>query len=428
MNEDLLHYMWKYQRVNRSMQTTDGKPIFVENPGWHNTDAGPDFFNAKVRIGNTLWAGNIEIHLKSSDWFLHRHNVDKAFDNIILHIVFEEDKSVFDKNGNKIPTIELKNIIDPDLIVNYKTFLNNKNPIPCSNLLKNVDNFVIFNWLEKLAVERLQDKTDYILSKLELNKNHWEQAFYEIFARNFGFKLNAEPFELLAKSLPQQYFAKSKNNLFQIEALLFGQAGMLEENFQDDYPNRLKAEYDYNRKKYKLKPIQKHLWKFLRIRPSNFPTIRIAQFANLIYKSDSLFSKLIECQNVKQLSALLHTECSNYWLDHYIFDKTSRRSKKQLHISSINLLIINTIIPFIFTYGKSRDDYKFTEKALELLSGLPPEKNHITEKFCKAGIEPKNAMQSQSMIQLYTGYCCNKKCLQCSIGAAILNDKKDFSG
>ncbi len=428
MTEDLLHYVWKYQRVNHSLQTTDGKPIFVENPGSHNTDAGPDFLNARVRIDDTLWAGNIEIHLKSSDWFQHRHHVDKAFDNIILHIVFEDDKTISDKNGQKIPTIELKNIIDPDLILNYKKFLENKNPVPCSNLIKNVDRFIIFSWLEKLAVERLQDKTDNIFRKLALNKNDWEQAFYEMLARNFGFKLNAEPFELLAKSLPQQYFAKSKNNLFQIEALLFGQAGLLEENFQDDYPNRLKAEYDYNRKKYNLKPFQKHLWKFLRIRPNNFPTIRIAQFANLIHKSNSLFSKIIECQTIEQLSALMHSECSGYWLDHSIFDKASRKSKKQLHKGSINLLIINTVVPFIFTYGKSRADFKFTDKALEFLSELPPERNYITEKFCKAGMEPNNAMQSQSMIQLYTGYCCHKKCLQCSIGASILNDKQGFSG
>ncbi|HNW89920.1 MAG TPA: DUF2851 family protein [Bacteroidales bacterium] len=420
MNEDLLCYIWKYQRFSANIFTTDGKQIKVESPGSANTDAGPDFTNAKIRIDNTLWAGNIEIHLRSSDWYAHRHEQDKAYDNIILHVVYEDDKPVFDKIGNKIVTVELKNTVDDQLISKYKKFAESKNTIPCSKLTDMVNEIIIYNWLENLAIQRLQVKTAIIFNKLSLYKNNWEQTFYEIFARNFGFNVNAEPFEMLAKTLPQQYFAKSKNNLFQIEALLFGQAGLLDDDFTDDYPKKLKTEYSYFQKKYNLKPIGKHLWKFLRIRPKNFPTIRLAQFASLIYKSNNLFSKILESRTHTEIYQLFDLDCSDYWQTHYVFDKLSAKSPKNPGKSTINLLIINTIVPFVFAYGKIKDDESFTERALEFLSVLPPEKNHFTEKFLLAGIKPLNAMQSQAMIQLFNEYCSNKKCLHCSIGDAVL--------
>jgi len=420
MNEDLLHYLWKYQRFNSNFATTDGRAIRVENPGSINTDAGPDFTNAKIRIDNTLWAGNVEIHLKSSDWFVHRHHLDKSYDNIILHVVHEDDKPIFDKTGNKIATVELKDFIDNLLIFNYKNFIESKNLIPCSKLIPHVNELIIFNWLEKIAIERLQNKTEIIFNKLKLNKNDWEQTFYEVFARNFGFNVNAEPFELLAKSLPQHCFAKSKDKLFQIEALLFGQAGMLSDDFADDYPAKLKTEYLYLQKRYGLTPVEKHLWKFLRIRPNNFPTIRLAQFASLIYKSNNLFSRVMESQSITDLYQLFDLDCSDYWHSHYVFDKVSRQSSKEPSKSTIDLLIINTIVPFMFAYGKIKEDENYTEKALEFLSGLPPEKNHMTAKFSDIGVKAVNAMQSQAVIQLYSNYCTKRKCLHCSIGDAVL--------
>lgn len=421
MNEDLLHYLWKYQRFKTNIYTTDGKAVSVENPGMKNTDAGPDFTNAKIRIDRTLWAGNVEIHLKSSDWFTHRHHLDKAYDNIILHVVHEDDKPVFDKKGNKIATVELKDSIDTLLISNYKNFIESKNAIPCSKLISQVSGLIILNWLEKTAIDRLQNKTEIIFNKLKLNKNDWEQTFYELMARNFGFNVNAEPFELLAKSLPQQYFAKSKDQLFQIEALLFGQAGMLADDLADDYPSKLKTEYLYLQKKYGLKPLEKHLWKFLRIRPNNFPTIRLAQFAGLIYKSRNLFSRVMESLSITDLYQLFDLECSDYWQNHYVFDKVSRPSSKKPAKSTIDLLIINTIVPFIFAYGKIKDDERHTEKAIELLTGIPPEKNHITAKFSAYGIKAENAMQSQALIQLYSHHCTQRKCLHCSVGDTVLN-------
>ncbi len=420
MNEDLLHYIWKYQRFSSALTTTDNKPIKVENPGRLNTDAGPDFINAKVHIDNTLWAGNIEIHINASDWYEHRHHQDEAYGNIILHVVFYDDKPVFDKNGNKVATLELKNHIDEQFMTGYKNFAGSKNAIPCARMTHKVKEIIISNWLEKLAIQRLQNKTETIFNKLSLNINNWEQTFYEVFARNFGFSVNAEAFELLAKSLPQQYFAKSKNNLFQIEALLFGQAGLLEKEFADEYPAKLKTEYLYLRKKYGLTPIEGHLWRFLRIRPNNFPTIRLAQFASLIHRSESLFSKVIESNSLSEINQLFDLTCSAYWHNHYVFDKATEPSSKKPVTTTINLLIINTIVPFIFAYGKTKNDENYTEKALDFLASLPPEKNRYTLQFSLAGIIASNAMQTQAMIQLYNDYCHPKKCLHCSIGDAIL--------
>ena len=420
MNEDLLHYIWKYQRFSSPIATTDNKAIKVENPGRINTDAGPDFTNAKVRIDNTLWAGNIEIHLNASDWYVHRHHQDEAYGNIILHVVYHDDKPVMDRNGNKVPTLELKNHIDQQLLSRYKDFAGSKNAVPCGNMAINVKEIIRLNWLEKLAIDRLQNKTETIFNKLNLNINNWEQTFYEVFARNFGFSVNAEPFELLAKSLPQQYFAKSKNNLFQIEALLFGQAGLLDKEFADEYPVRLKTEFLYLQKKYGLKPIEGHLWRFLRIRPNNFPTIRLAQFASLIHQSENLFSKVIESRSLPEVYHLFDLTCSAYWHNHYVFDKAAEPSSKKPTKSTINLLIINTIVPFIFAYGKTKNDENYTEKALDFLAALPPEKNRYTERYTATGIIPQNAMQSQAMIQMFNDYCQPKKCLHCSIGDAIL--------
>ncbi|HOY30601.1 MAG TPA: DUF2851 family protein [Bacteroidales bacterium] len=420
MNEELLYYIWKYQRFNTNLLTTEGIPFSVEHPGIRNSDAGPDFTNARIRIGKTLWAGNVEIHLRSSDWTSHKHHLDEAYNNIILHVVYEDDKPVFDKTGNKIATLQVKNIIDDLLVANYKNFAESKNPVPCSLSLNSVKEVIISVWLEKLAIERLQNKTEVIFNKLNLYKNDWEQSFYEVFARNFGFNVNSEPFELLAKSLPQKYFAKSKNNLFQLEALLFGQSGLLDDEFADDYPVKLRNEYQYLQKKYDLRPIEKHLWRFLRIRPNNFPTIRLAQFAGLIHRSANLFSKIIEAGTMAEIYELFDLRCSEYWQTHYVFDKSSERSPKNPGRSTINLLIINTIVPFVFAYGKIKGDDNYTERALTFLSTVPPEKNQFTEKFLQAGLKPVNAIQSQAMIHLFHEYCSNKKCLQCSIGDAVL--------
>jgi hypothetical protein len=424
MTEDLLHYIWRFQRFMGTLTTVEGKSLEIKYTGIYNTNAGPDFLEAKVCIGSTLWAGNIELHLRSSDWYQHKHHLDNAYDNIILHVVYEHDKDILDKNGNEVETLELKNFIDQELLDTYQRFIKNKDWIPCVGALGSVDEFIVSNWLESVAFERLQKKVEDIFGKLTLYKNNWEQVFYETIARNFGFNLYAEAFELLAKSLPLTYIAKHKNNLFQIEALLFGQAGFLDRTFKDEYPNKLKTEYDYLSKKFGLQPIANHLWKFLRNRPANFPTIRIAQFAYLLHRSSALFSKIIECDSVGQLRALFDFSCSDYWKNHYTFDVLSPYASKKPGKTTINLLLINTVVPFVFAYGKQKDDSRYIEKALDYLDELPAEKNSIIDNYKKYGLTAKNARQSQAMIQLYKFYCLPKSCLKCSIGDQILKPGK----
>ncbi|MCK9613844.1 MAG: DUF2851 family protein [Bacteroidales bacterium] len=420
MNEDLLHYIWRFQRLCPNLHTTENISISVEYPGLPNHDAGPDFTQAKIRIGTTLWAGNIEIHLNSSDWYSHRHFLNKAYKNIILHVVYNHDRDIFDVSGNLIPTLELKNFMNEHILENYKRFSANKNNIPCQSLLKNIDSFKIFAWLESQAVERLKYKSGHIKSSLSKTTNDWEQVIYELLAGNFGFNVNAVPFEMLAKSLAFKLFAKHKNHLFQIEALLFGQAGMLNDNFTDAYPANLKKEYEYLRKKYKIHPVEKHLWKFLRIRPGNFPTIRIAQFASFISKTDNLCSKIIEKETPDDFYKLMNVHCSEYWETHYLFDIPSVKKAKPLGRAAMNLIIINTIVPFMFVYGKEKSMPHICDRALDLLSGLPPEKNHIVKHFESSGFKPQNALQTQALIQLYKNYCQAKKCLHCAIGDAVL--------
>jgi hypothetical protein len=420
MTEDLLHYIWRLQRFKGDLSTTEGRVLEIKHAGLYNTNAGPDFFGANIRIDATLWAGNVEVHLRSSDWFVHKHHLDKAYDNIILHVVYEHDKEIIDKNGNAVQTLELRNYIDQDLVLTYQKFIKAKDWIPCVRSLASVDEFIVTNWLESVSFERLQNKVEDIFRKLDLYKNNWEQVFYETIARNFGFNLFAEPFEMLAKSLPLAYIAKHKNNLFQLEALLFGQAGFLADTFKEEYPNKLKAEYDYLAKKFDLHPIDKHLWKFLRNRPNNFPTIRIAQFAFLMHKSSALLSKILECESVGELQTLFNFSCSDYWKNHYTFDVLSPYASKKPGKTTINLVLINTIVPFVFAYGKQKDDAGFIDKAMDFLDALPAEKNFIIDNFKKYGLKAKNARQSQAMIQLYKYYCLNKLCLQCSIGDQIL--------
>jgi len=420
MTEDLLHYIWKYQRFNTDLKTVEGSSFEVISPGTHNFNSGPDFLNAKIKINDTIWAGNVEIHIKSSDWFKHKHNMDMAYNTVIMHVVWENDDQVCDKKGNIISTLVLKNNIDSSLIERYKYFIENKSWIPCEKLLHTVNPFIIFSWLESLSIERLQDKTDAIFKKLLLSTNNWEKVFYEMLARNFGFNLNSDTFELLAKSLDIKYLAKHKNNLLQIEALFFGQAGLLNDDFMDEYPNTLKKEYLFLQNKFILKPIESHLWKFLRIRPGNFPTIRIAQFSSLIHKSSGLFSKIIEARSLREIQKFFMVDCSEYWETHYIFDVESKRKNKNLGSSSINLLLINTIIPFIFAFGSFKKEQRYKDKAIDFLDAINAEQNHIIRHFLKSGIVPENALQSQALIQLYHNYCLKKKCLNCSIGDALL--------
>ena len=421
MKEDLLHFVWRTKRFDLSdLKTTEGEEIQIQSFGEHNTHAGPDFFNAKIKIGETLWAGNVEMHLKSSDWNKHNHSEDRAYDNVILHVVLEEDEPIFRESGERIPALELKKRISEKLSKTYLKLLHNEYWIPCQHHFFEVSEMKRNIWLDRLLVERLESKTDIIHQRLEQNKQHWEETFYQFLARNFGVKVNNDAFEQLARATPLIHLSKHKNDLFQIEAMLFGQAGMLEENFKDDYPNRLKKEYHFLKKKYKLEPIDKVNWKFMRLRPANFPTIRIAQFAQLIFQSAHLFSKILEAENVEALEKLFQIEPSDYWKTHYTFDNESEEKPKKLGKTAIHLFIINTIAPFLFVYGRQKAETAFQDKALALLESLKPEKNSIIDGWKNLGVKPESAAQTQALLQLKNEYCNQKRCLECSVGATIL--------
>lgn len=421
MKEDLLHYVWRLQRFDSTeLQTTDGQSIQIQMIGEHNHHSGPDFTNARIEIGKTLWAGNVEMHLKASDWTSHQHQSDPAYDNVILHVVLDEDEKINRQNGSRIPCLELKKRISSKLSKIYQKFLHNEYWISCQHHFHEVGHMTKVLWLDRLLVERLEYKTIVIERLLQENTNNWETTFYQVLAKNFGVKVNAEPFERLARTLPLNILGKHKNDLFQIEALLFGQSGLLENDFDDEYPNRLKKEYQFLQKKYKLTPIEKRNWRFLRMRPANFPTIRIAQFAQLIFQSTHLFSKVLVAKNVREIQNMFELKLSNYWQTHYVFDKESVKRKKSLGKNAIHLFIINTITPFLFLYGKWKDEQSYTDRVFQLLEEVPAEKNNIISKWEELGMLPKSAYETQALLQLKNEYCTKKRCLECSIGCGIL--------
>ncbi|MCK4661287.1 MAG: DUF2851 family protein [Bacteroidales bacterium] len=421
INEEFLQFIWRNKLFkNKSLRTIAGENVEIINVGETNNDAGPDFFNAKIKTNNTIWAGNVEIHVNSSDWYKHSHHLDKSYDNVILQVVKKYDKEIFRSNGESIPTIELK--YSDDLFCNYNKLLKSENWIPCEKKFGKVDKFLIDFWLNSLTIERLEKKSNEIRLILERNKNNWEETFYQYLAKNFGFKVNSQPFEMLAKSIPLKYLAKHKNNLLQLEAILFGQAGMLSKEINDNYYLKLQKEYYFLKNKFQLVAIDEYLWKFLRIRPSNFPTIRIAQFANLVYKSSGLFSKIIEIKNFNDIKQLFEINASEYWDCHYTFTKKSKKRKKQLGNTAFNNIIINTIIPFLFIYSKAKDNELYKDLSLKFLEELPAENNSIISNWKSIGIKVPNAYYSQSLIQLKNEYCKFKKCLQCQIGNKIIKN------
>ena len=422
MTEDFLHFVWKFKMLIPPIFLKSGEEVHILSSGIHNHDAGPDFFNAQIRFGNTRWAGNVEIHINASDWYKHNHQDDPAYDNIILHVVYHADQKVYRRNKESIPTLELYEHIDENLLNKYLMMIGSPEHIPCKNIIKEVNPLVIRNMFERSLIERLEQKSIFILNKLVQNKYNWEQSFYEHLAGSFGLKVNAEAFELLAKSLPVKYLAKHRSELLQLEAMLFGQAGFLSNKYKDSYPNELKAEYLHLQRKFSFKPISLHHWKFLRLRPSNFPGIRISQFADLIHQSFSLFSRMLEVDDVHQLHQMLKVKASEYWNIHYRFDSKSifRPKTKSLGEGSRTLIMINTMIPFLFVYGTQKSDRSFCNRALQFLEDIRAENNKIIRIWKTSGIPVDTAFESQALLQLFNHYCRNKKCLDCKIGINLL--------
>jgi len=424
ITEDFLHYIWKFRLFNRmGLRTTDGEEIEVFSAGMAHTDGGPDFQNARIRIGETTWAGNVELHVSSADWNRHGHQTDGAYGSVILHVVYKDDKPVVMADGRKVPTLELHNRIPEELYQRYHQLIfSNQKFIPCEATLKTVNDMTMRNWLTRVLVERLEKKSAAVIEALAVNRGDWEETFYRFLAANFGFKINALPFEMMAKSLPQIILAKHKNYPLQIEALIFGQAGFLEDDFVDEYPRKLKEEYNFLRKKHKLVPVEKHLWKFLRMRPQNFPTIRLAQFAALVINSNHLFSKVLEIKDVAALRDLFaNSQVNEYWQTHYRFDAESKPASKNMGTGAVDILLLNTVATTLFSYGKHLQKQYFISRALALLEYLPGEKNNITDDFVTFGVKSTTAFDSQALLELKNSYCNHKKCLQCAVGNKVLN-------
>jgi hypothetical protein len=420
--EEFLHFIWQFRLYGaQKLRTTTGELIEVLQQGTLNKNAGPDFNKAKLIIGDTTWVGNVEIHIKSSDWLLHNHQIDSAYENVILHVVYEDDEPIFRKDGTILPVLILKGLFPLHLLDNYEQLITSTNNFPCEKQIHTVDEFLINGFLARVLVERLEQKSTEVYAKLATLKGDWDETFYHFMARNFGFKVNAIPMEMLAQSLPQQLFAKHKDNPLQIEALIFGQAGFLSQNFEDEYPNQLKREYQFLQKKYSLKPIDISLWKFMRMRPQNFPTLRLAQFAALIVNSNHLFSKILVMRDYRNSQVLFENlPVHPFWETHYHFNKQADKVSLQLGKSSIQNILINTLSLFLFAYGKALDQENFVTRSFYLLENIPAENNAIIKQYEDAGVLVKNAFNSQAILQLKKKYCNEKKCLTCGIGIKLL--------
>ena len=420
MTEEFLHYLWKFRLLNKELTTRSGESLTVIHPGEHNPDGGPDFLNARIRVGGTLWAGNIEMHVNEADWFRHNHHEDKAYENVVLHVVYEENPDVAKRIDERFPALIITGQYPENIFERYREFLQNRSWIPCEKLLPDHDPFYFQQWSPALLIERLEDRASQWRYLLEANRFDWAETLHQIIARSFGLKINTLPFELLAKALPLKIILKYKVDPFKLEALAFGQAGMLTKNFQEEYPRLLKDEYGYLADKHSLSPLDSSLWKFLRLRPPAFPTIRIAQWASLLQQADHFFDTVIECQEPEEIIQLFSAGTSEYWDNHFVFEKQSPVKKKYMGISSIHLHILNTIAPFIYLFGHHKGIEEYREKAISLIERIPGEKNSVVVKWKELGFPADNALATQALIQLKSGYCDRKKCLECRIGVRIL--------
>ena len=433
--EQLLHYVWKHKLWPlHPLETTDGRSVEVVDPGLYNRrNSGPDFFNAKLKIGGTLWIGNVEIHDRSSDWYQHGHHHDAAYDNVVLHVVGHADREVQNSRGEYLPQMELE--IPQQVKSNYEQLLHTDHYPPCYQMIPDLSRLTIHAWMAALQTERLEQKTEAIRERAERCNGSWEDAYFVTLARNYGFGINGEAFEQWAYNIPLQAVGKHRDDLFQIEAIFMGQAGLLELNtipdrYQKDalnegYFSKLRNEYQYLAHKFSLSPINPTIWRFLRLRPQNFPHIRISQLANLYYEHRSGLSELLECESVEAVKQLLSTHVTPYWETHYVFGSESTKNTKHLSASSLNLLTINTAIPMLFAMGRHRQKEELCDRALDFLEQLKAERNHIVRMWAECGLESKTAGDSQALIQLKREYCDRKECLRCRFGYEYLRRKDE---
>ena len=425
MKEDFIHYIWKYKKFNfTNLKTSNGDDLTILNSGDYLQKEGPDFFNAQIVITTQKWAGNIEIHIKSSDWYLHHHERDVNYNNVILHVVWVNDAPIYRKDNTEIPVLEIKNYVSPDIQHIYMELSAQKSWIYCENQIKDIDSFVFCNWQERLFLDRLEEKALPIQELLNETQQDWEAVLFCLLAKNFGLNTNGEAFYKIAKSITFSLIQKEALDVIYLEALLFGQANLIPDNVEDVYPKELKSWYDYMALKYKMnKPALENI-QFFQHRPDNFPTIRLAQLAMLYHLQRNLFSKIIAAKSLTELHPLFELQVNGYWKTHYNFDKPSPKKDKSLSKEFINLLIINTIAPIKFAFAQSQGK-ESAEILIDLLASIPAEKNNIIEKFSIFGIKSKNSFQTQALLQLKNKYCNTKKCLHCAIGLDLLKNKND---
>jgi hypothetical protein len=429
MKEEFLHYLWKHNLYYNRLADADDAFIEVIHPGEYNRDSGPDFFNARIRIAETEWAGNVEIHTRASHFETHGHNRDHAFDNVILHVVAESDKRVRNARGEEVLTVEIE--FDNALYEKYIDLVNNPFIIACQGEIEKLDRFFIRHWLGLLVVERLKGKSVSILKIFSETGNDWEETFYRTLSRYFGFRVNTEPFEMLASALPFKIIRKHIDSRFQIEALLFGMSGMLEEGLfrnaiDDNYYKDLLKEFKILSLKYSLKPIHGWLWKFSKLRPVNFPTIRISQLAAMLSVTGGLFSKVVETKDIHALKKIFEVSASEYWDDHYVFGKKSRKISKSTGTIASDIILINAVIPVIFLFGQSHDNSEVCERAISFFDEIDAEDNSIIADWKKAGIEAGTAFDSQALIELRNEYCKKRRCLDCRIGTRLISSGSNF--
>lgn len=419
MNETLFQYLWSNKLFKANgLKTTEGEAVHVLHPGTINTNAGPDFLEGRVRIADTIWVGNIELHLKSSDWHKHKHTEDPNYRNIILHVVYEDDKPL---ENTTFPTLEMKHCFEEGIIERYHYLMKWQHPVSCRDKINAVPDIVLNHWLDSLLAERWEVRLEEWQLYWKGSVNDWRTLLYYRLASNFGFHVNRDVFLELALSLPLDILAKHRKNIVQVEALLFGQSGLLAVQRQDSYMQLLEKEYHFLRRKYQLTPIPAHRWKFLRMRPANFPTVRIAQFAMLVHKSLDLFARMMEIENEKELYALLNIHASNYWDNHYRFNEVSEEVQvKYLGKDAIQNILINTVAPMQYLYAKLQGKSSLTENSIHLLQSIKAEKNNILHQWKHIGIEATDAARSQALLQLFNQYCSRKKCLDCAIGNHLI--------
>ena len=423
MKEKLLHFIWKLKLFSSNkLVGTHNENIHIISSGQENLDTGPDFLNSKIEINDQLWAGNIEIHVNSSDWYEHNHQVDENYDSVILHVVWNHDVEVHRKSNQPITTLELKNFISKDLLTNYEQlFSKNKHWINCEKDILKVDSFIFKNWIERLFFERLEQKGELINSVLEETNSNWEATLFVLIAKNFGLKTNGAAFLSVAQSFDFSIVRKVSQNQNQLEALLFGQSGLLSTIKESEYHKQLRAEYHYLQNKFKIEPISKTEIQFFRLRPNNFPTIRLSQLASLYNIHQNLFSKLIEFETLNEFYNLFNIETSPFWKTHFTFEKESKKSSKMLTKNFVDLLLINTIIPLKFMYLKSLGKTDFSS-VLSIIEQIKPEKNIIISNFSELKIKVSNAFETQALLQLKNEYCNEQHCLQCSVGKELLKN------